>query len=273
LPGIAITRWKGTDDTDPKGDFVVQDIVFKHHFRTTNLGDRVCNPFDHYPDLASRGTRIDLDDPTPACKVVVYGGGKIMGGLRKSLTANDRAARARIAWGVSTVQKNRFSLKYWLAYRQMNLVGTRDFGDDRFPWSPCVTCLAAAFDQSYPEEHDVVAYVHHWRVRDRGVELPVGIPVMENIENDLPRVLRFIASGRTVMSNSYHGVYWALLLGKKVLCVPYSNKFYNYRLQPGYSTGRDWYKELSKARGYDEMMGLCRDGAARFEAQARALIG
>lgn len=251
----------------------MQDIVFKHHFRTNNLGDRVCSPYDYYPDLASRGARLDLDDPTPPCKVVVYGGGKIMGGLRKTLNVNDRAAKARIAWGVSTIQKSRISLKYWLAYRAMDLVGTRDYGDDRFPWSPCVTCLAPEFDQTHAEEHDVVAYVHHWRVRDRGVELPAGIPVMENIEEDFSKVIRFIASGRTVMSNSYHGVYWALLLGKKVLCVPYSNKFYNYRLQPGYSTGGEWYKELSRARGHDEMLGLCREGAASFEARARTLIG
>lgn len=247
-------------------------ITFKHHFRSRNLGDKVCSPYNYYPDLASKGARIDLDDPTPPCKAVIYGGGKIMGGLRKTLNANDRAAKARIAWGVSTIQKSRLSLKYWLAYRAMDLIGTRDYGDDRFPWSPCVTCLAPGFDQAHAEEHEVVAYVHHWRVQDRGVEIPDGIPVMENIEEDLSKVIRFIASGRTVMSNSYHGVYWALLLGKKVICVPYSNKFYNYRLKPGYSTGRTWFNELSKAQGYDEMLGLCREGAARFEARARAVM-
>lgn len=251
----------------------MQKIVFKHHYRTTNLGDRVCSPLDYYPDLASGATRVDLDDPTPACKVVVYGGGKIMGGLHKTLNANDRAAKARIAWGVSTVQKSRLSLRYWLAYRAMTLVGTRDYGDDRFPWSPCVTCLSPGFEQPVQEEHDVVAYVHHWRVRDRGVVLPDGIPVMENIEPDFAKVLRFIASGRTVMSNSYHGVYWALLLGKKVICVPYSNKFYNYRLKPGYSTGREWFRDLHMARGSDEMLPLCREGASGFETKVRALIG
>jgi hypothetical protein len=251
----------------------VQDIVFKHHFRTSNLGDRVCSPLDYYPDFSGRGVRLDLDDPTPSCKFVIYGGGKIMGGLRKTLNVNDRAAKARVAWGVSSVQTSRVSPKYWLAYREMSLIGTRDYGDDRFPWAPCVTCLSPGFDETVEEVHDVVAYVHHWRVRDRDVVLPDGIPVMENIEPDLLKVLRFIASARTVMSNSYHGVYWALLLGKRVLCVPYSSKFYNYRQKPGYSTGQDWYRELHKAQRHDEMLDLCRTGAAAFETQVRSLIG
>lgn len=250
----------------------MQDIVFKHHHNTRNLGDRVCSPMDYYPDLAARGTRVDLDQPTPPCKFVVYGGGKIMGGLHRTLCAADSAARARIAWSVSTVQKSRIAPRYWLAYRKMTLIGTRDWGDTRFDWSPCVTCVSPEFDQPACEQHDVVAYVHHWRARDRGVELPRGIPVMENVEEDFAKVIRFIASGKVVMSNSYHGVYWALLLGKKVLCVPYSNKFYNYRIAPGYSTGTDWHRDLAKARGSGEMLGVCREGADNFLNKARAIL-
>lgn len=250
----------------------MQDIVFKHHFRTSNLGDRVCSPFDYYPDLAAQGTRLDLDDPTPECRVVVYGGGKIMGGLNRNLGRTDMAAQARIAWSVSTVQKSRFSPHYWLAYRKMTLVGSRDFGDDRFPWSPCVTCLAPGFDRLVEERHEVVIYAHHWQAKKQRLHLPAHIPIMENVEQDFNKVIDFIASGRIVMSNSYHGVYWALLLGKKVICVPYSNKFYNYRFAPGYSSPEEWTRELSKAKGHDEMLGLCRNGAAAFRARTLPLL-
>jgi hypothetical protein len=139
----------------------LRDIVFKHHHETRNLGDRVCSPIDYYPSLAQRGQRLDLAEPTPECKFVVYGGGKIMGGLARTLNANDMAAKARIAWGISTVQKSWFAPHYWSAYRKMTLVGTRDWGDRRFDWSPCVTCLAPEFDLPQEEKHEVVAYVHH----------------------------------------------------------------------------------------------------------------
>lgn len=95
---------------------------------------------------------------------------------------------------------------------------------------------------------------------------------MENIEADFGAAIRFIASGRVVLSNSYHGVYWGLLLGKKVLCVPFSNKFYNYRINPGYASGPEWFQSLDKAQGSDEMLDLCRDGAAAFESKARDIL-
>lgn len=151
-------------------------IVFKHHFETRNLGDRVCSPFDFYGDLAEGGQRVDLNQPTPRCDAVVYGGGKIMGGLAKTLGPEDRRARARIAWGVSTVQKSRIAPHYWKAYRRMTLVGSRDWGDKRFDWAPCVTCLADAFTEPQQEQHEVVAYLHHWRRRDSGIEIPAGVP-------------------------------------------------------------------------------------------------
>ena len=78
--------------------------------------------------------------------------------------------------------------------------------------------------------------------------------------------------GIPALSNSYHGVYWALLLGKRVLCVPFSRKFHHYRMPPGYAGPQDWMNRLSQARRQDEMLGVCREATARFEKRVRALL-
>lgn len=241
-------------------------VVYKHHRNTDNLGDRWCSPYDHVPSIREcwDAVALDLADPTPTCDAVIYGGGKITGGLARSFGREDLAAQSRIAWGVGTLQKCRISLKYWRAYRRLSLVGSRDWGDDRFEFAPCVTCMSPFFDVSGHPEHDVVVYLHHWRTADMGLKVPEGVPVMDNRHGSFEEVIRFIASGATVVSNSYHGTYWGLLLGRKVLCVPFSNKFSAYRVQPGYSTPRDWLSDLAKAQASDEMIGLCREATARF---------
>ncbi len=66
---------------------MMSDFVFKHHRDTQNLGDAVCSPFDYYPEFEARGCAVDLAQPTPAVQSVIYGGGKIMGGLPNSLAA------------------------------------------------------------------------------------------------------------------------------------------------------------------------------------------
>lgn len=249
-------------------------VVFKHIRASRNLGDSLCSPYDHLPDLRDRydSSVHDLDDKTPRADAVIFGGGKIMGSLAKKLTSSDLAARHRIAWGVSTVQTLRFSLKYRNSYRKMTLVGSRDWGDTRFPFAPCASCMSPVFDGNYKEKHDVVAYLHHWRAPKMGIKVPEGIPTLDNTAASFGEVINFIGSGSTVVSNSYHGVFWGLLLGKRVLCIPFSNKFYNFRVKPGYARPGTWLESLKDAKGSDEMMGLCRDATESFKARAIDLI-
>jgi len=248
-------------------------IVFRHHRDTDNLGDRVCSPYDYFPELAATGCAVDLSQPTPPASTIIYGGGKIMGGLARTFGPNDLAARHRIAWGVSTVQRLPISLKYWQAFRRMDLIGSRDYTDRRFSFAPCVTCVAANFDQRYEEQHDVVVYAHAWKSDANGLRIPEHFPAMTNRESDFARVVAFLGSARTVVSNSYHGVYWSLLLGKRVLCLPFSNKFHSYRLPPGYASAKDWQTALGTARAQPEMLELCREATGRFRSQVGDLIG
>ena len=232
----------------------------------------MCSPYDHFPKMAERTVAIDLAEPTPKTNAVIFGGGKIVGGLSKCLGDEDFAARDRIAWGVSTVQSSRISLKYWRAFRTLTLVGTRDWGDERFDFAPCSTCMSPHFDRLQTEQHDVVLYLHHWKSAGQGVIRPDGIPVRENNDPSFKDVISFLASGRTVVSNSYHGVFWGLLLGKRVLSLPFSNKFSNYRIQPGVGDPKSWTDDLHKARGSDEMIGLCREASATFAKKVQTRI-
>ncbi|MDP5326572.1 MAG: hypothetical protein NWQ69_04550, partial [Paracoccaceae bacterium] len=62
-------------------------------------------------------------------------------------------------------------------------------------------------------------------------------------------------------------------LGKRVLCLPFSNKFHSYRIAPGYGDASDWPSQLGKARGSDEMLGLCRSATGVFRQQVGDLMG
>lgn len=49
-------------------------LVFKHLRNTANVGDRWCSPFDHLP--FDDAVVLDLDEPTPPCEAVIFGGGE-----------------------------------------------------------------------------------------------------------------------------------------------------------------------------------------------------
>lgn len=245
-------------------------LVFKHIRNTDNIGDRSCCPLDYLP--FNDGVAMDLDEPTPPCDAVIYGGGKIFGSLYSKMTAGDRQAKARIAWGVSTVQSSIFAFRYALSRRQMTLVGSRDYGDARYDYAPCVTCMSPLFDRSYEVRHEVVFYLHKTKSRELGLDVPAGAPVLDNFCDSMQEAVEFIGSGDVVVSNSYHGVYWGLLLGKKVLCLPFSNKFSHYRFAPGYSDVKRWHKDLGQAISRPEMLPVTREASRIFENKVRAVI-
>lgn len=238
-------------------------IVFQHLRDTPNLGDRWCSPFDWFEwpedaqarDLRTRGAPYDVG---------IYGGGKIFGGLSTYDGVRAADAKLNIAWGVSTVQAFPVSLRYARAKRMCDVTGSRDFGDRGYDWVPCASCMAPAFDAPPPPDHDVVFYGHGGMTAKQGLTPPASMPTLTNNADTLDSALAFIASGRTVVSNSYHGVYWALLMGRRVICVPFSKKFNNYREAPAYATPRNWLDRLDTAVARPDMLALCRAASRSF---------
>ena len=124
---------------------------------------------------------------------------------------------------------------YAAALERLSLVGVRDFGT-KFDFVPCVSCLHYAFDNGPDPEHDLVIYEH----RHHPISGPGGIPRLRNDCSSAEEAIGFLASGRTVVTSSYHGAYWAMLLGRRVAIIPpWSAKFHRFEKAPGVWTDGD----------------------------------
>jgi len=130
-------------------------IAFLHLRDTDNIGDRWCSPYDWFDWPESAEVR-DLRKPGAPYDIGVYGGGKIFGGLASNPGVVRKPGALHIAWGVGTLQNFPISLKYARARAMCTLVGSRDRGDDRYAYSPCVSCMAPQFDNPPPPRHSVV---------------------------------------------------------------------------------------------------------------------
>lgn len=252
-------------------------IIFQHLRKTQNIGDRWCSPFDWFDWPESVEVR-DIREPGGYYDIGIYGGGKIFGGLSTYSGVKQRLGTTHIAWGVSTVQSFPISLRYARARKLCDLVGTRDWGDHRYRWAPCTSCMAPEFDTPPEPEHEVVFYYHAGKTDIQGIKIPSDIPTQSNNASSLQEALSFIASGKTVISNSYHGVYWALLMGRRTLCIPFSRKFSAFRLPPGYARPDNWLSEISNARAQPHLLNICRSATSDFrdlvcaEMEKRATI-
>lgn len=247
-------------------------LTFLHLRDTEIIGDRWCSPYDWF-DWPPTATVRDLRADGPDYDVGIYGGGKIFGGLAANKGIRRKPGALHIAWGVGTVQSWPLSRKYARARALCDLVGSRDRGDNRYAYAPCPSCMAPGFDSPPTPEHDIVFYSHAGKTAGQGVTIPADIPSLSNHAPSLEASLAFIASGRTVVSNSYHGVYWALLMGRRVIAVQFSNKFGHYHESPFISTPRRWLADRDRGIARPGMLSECRDATQVFKARVAALIG
>lgn len=229
-------------------------IANYHVLDPNNIGDWLSAP-SHY--LAFPGfsvTRRDirhLPDPDrpPGQHAIVGGGGlafaRFAENFQQLRAAPDRGKL--VAWGIGQQVYGNFTTD---AGRQaiagfdysmlagFDLVGIRDFGlasDRGFEWVPCASCLHPAFDRPRPVKHEFAVFSHH----KFQIHLP-GVPRLTNACRDFERVLDFLGSAETAIVSSYHGAYWATLLGRKVLAFPFSSKIYTLKHRPAIYPVAKW---------------------------------
>ena len=109
-----------------------------------------------------------------------------------------------------------------------------------------------------------------------------GMPVAFNKDmHNLDEALKFLSSAEYIFTNSFHGLYWATLLGKKVAVLPwyrkrkhgFSNKFQSFKYRPAYIEDvRHFLKYIDSMKSYPNALQECRDTNNDFYKEVRTII-
>lgn len=169
------------------------------------------------------------------------------------------------------------------------LVGVRDFPprDSLTEWVPCASCLHPMF-RRLAVLRRLNARKSVWRRKVSRIGIvennagrnpisidPCGFEVEKvgNKKTDMEEMLRFINSKTLVVSNSYHGCYWATLLGVPVIGVPTSSKFRFFPHQLPLAGKRDWAESIGQARVYPHALRDSLVATYRYILTVNHLIG
>ncbi len=195
--------------------------VFAHIKLTDNLGDLNCSPQQYFPEFADCA-RIDVshvDELKPGVPVIVGGGGLFMTHTHRHF---GRWAKVRpvIVWGagLNYPAGTLFEEELVQNLKCCHLVGVRN-GElacrHGFEFVPDVSCLHPAFDLVENENRGwrVLFYEHQ--------EVPFAPGKTEWKENNgaknLDEILAKFRASEYIVTNSFHGAYWGLLMQRRVL--------------------------------------------------------
>jgi len=223
-----------------------------------------------YPDVehfdAKTGTFGNLP---PKADAYIWGGGAI---TTKVGGANTNLDGFKIAWGIGMSYKNGKQKEgtdvtpltgYDRDATFFSLIGSRDDRVQGTEWVPCASCMSPLFDKEYEIKHDAVVYLN-------GQKVYKADTVMNNRQS-FEETIAFIGSGRVVLTDSYHGAYWATLLGRTAIIVnAYSSKFFQYRHQP--LIVKDTRHLMEAPRVFPEALQECRDANIQFHAKVQDCI-
>ncbi len=258
-----------------------------------NVGDWWSPPFRYFPLRGSESFDFAKPDQIPNQPGIVVLGG---GGLGRdsfipfmnSLLRPDRKYKI-IAWGVGAdsitrkgglVSRPEDISELTAYFKDLDDVGTRIYDlktfqrHTNFRWVPCASCLHSEIPNLRKEKivHCVGVYEHlrepllpHLQVKSRMLSQIMGhYRFCSNRGTDIVSKLRFIAQCEFLVTNSYHGVYWATLLGRRAICVPFKDGLYSFRHQPTYWIDGDINGAMERSISHPEAFDECRQANINF---------
>lgn len=246
-------------------------LTYCHIRDPSNTGDLVSCPA-HYIDLGPHQI-LNYTDPLPDAPLIIGGGC-----MTNWLQHGPRLPQGpKVAWGIGSSRHG--ETEPWPDPTQFDLLGVREWTAEREAagtWVPCASCMSPLLDDAAatPIKHEVVRFLNASEsIRGR---YPVGADNLPTMTNDEPfeAIIDFLASADVIVTDSWHGVYWATLLGRHVVCVPYSSKFHGYKHPPAmsYRRGDDWPQRAQEALVYPGALRECREATAAFAERVRALL-
>jgi len=213
-------------------------ITEVHRKVTNNIGDYLSNPsrYFHFPNCNSQ--ELMHNKSLLSSNILVVGGGGLIH-KKFQLHIQDlikKNPKKIVLWSIGHnfgrkhIQKSKGKVFFPDWIYQCNLIGIRDFvaGYEDL-YLPCASCMHAAFDKTYEEKQEVGYFLHKFKTK---IENTQDKSIMYNNEIDFEKALEFIGSHKTIITDSYHGAYWAQLLGKNVQVVSWSVKFDHFKNPP-----------------------------------------
>lgn len=244
-------------------------VHFVYSKDTENSGDLSCGYYAYFGEMFKKypiviwdiGT-IDFSLVAKNDVVIVGGGGLLDNSDLWNYNINRLAQKCRYCFlfapGFNRHYGHRVSVMLKTgAFRQWTVRDYHHPAGGRYV--PCASCLRPEFSMTYPVVRKYGVVKHFQFDMSREFSLP-------QITNDRPlhELLAFIGSSEIVVSNTYHAVYWATLMKKKVILdAPFSEKFKYLKYPPVLFSG-DLEKDAAQAVVYENALAEAQELVRNF---------
>lgn len=206
-------------------------LHFLHHFDRPNQGDVLSGPYHYFNfpehDCISWDESIIKGKPIKKAESfdVIMGGGIYFLRNKPRLDKLMKGATNFIGWGLGL--DTRVNLDEYI--ERFSLLGTREkkshyIDNQKVFYVPCVSCMHGFFDGFLSNDlvedsvKGVAVHLNHGFNKNEILTHFKSYDVTYTTSS-YEKTFKNISEAEVVITNSYHGAYWGLLMGKKVICL------------------------------------------------------
>jgi hypothetical protein len=214
-------------------------MTFLYCHTVNNPGDKFSSPKLYFQDWINcdRAYPDQTEKIPPPPEPILIGGGGMFMAETDQIYDRIIANRWAAVWGAGS-NFIPYEAEWHVpeALQRCKLVGVRDYGQ-KHRYVPCASCLHPVFlDQIAEPEFDYILYFHH--DHQHSIEGPLKLL---NDQPNIEWVIKQLSRGKTIITTSYHGAYWAMLLNRTVVVLhPWGNKFRFFKYKPSIATINNW---------------------------------
>lgn len=234
-------------------------LHFINRVDRNNCGDMMACPLLYYYDYFKqyRIKRHDIRfidyESISSSDVVILGGGGLLDyaeSMNRAINRVLNTGASVIAWapGFNTHHQYCDRVKTLIHFEQFAALSVRDYQNPyHLPYLPDVSCKLSGLQRHYTVRREIGIAAH----KDYPIER-FPFDAITN-ESSMDEILQFIGESEAIISNSFHMIYWAILMGKKAVCMtPFSSRFFSYQYKPEYCSGasQDVLECIDKAQRY-----------------------
>lgn len=241
-----------------------------------NCGDYNCGPYQFFSTYFysckcyfHRLCDIDFSSIQEGDYCIIGGGGLVNHSVEwnNAIEKCNDLSKHVIIWGAG-MNTHIGDTCYKLALEKFHLVGLRDYPkmEAMIEYVPCPSCMLPELSYDYEICREIGVVEH--------AMYPIEEFPYEKINNsvDVYSVIKFIGTSSIIISNSYHAVYWATLMKKKVIIYEkFSSKFDSLKWkQPIYSG--DFMEDVGKCEIYTDALEECRKININFAEKIKEIM-
>ena len=255
-----------------------KDVINIHRYDPNNVGDFYCAPHNYFEELqgkvldingirkVSKKDRINWVEEVSQKSLIIGGGGLLnlphFDLQMKLFEALGDKGKKTVLWGPGHNDTNRDkfgkTVDYNVDLNKFGMVGVRDYSH-KTHWVPCVSCLHPIFDRSFEETQEVGVLFGKKSSKNDALQKKLEhYPTSSNTTN-LEDMVSFIGRSSTLVTDSYHAMYWGILMGKKTLAVPTTSKFFDFKYPTVITSYHAFENDLKKATNHTGVLEECRE--------------